>query len=127
MGPTESADPHRDSVETSISSVVSGAISFSTFHTSDTSFLKQWATFGSQHPKLTCQSDVPCGQLQPFRCALWSASAHQMCSVVGFSQSDVLCGQLQPLCLFHKATSHSTCNVLWPRKGNNFGKSCRTH
>ena len=30
-------------------------------------------------------SDVPCGQLQPIRCAVWSASANLMCYVVSFS------------------------------------------
>ena len=44
MGPTVTADPHRDAVETSVSASVSDVVSLSTFRTSVETLLKQWPT-----------------------------------------------------------------------------------
>ena len=46
MGPTVSDEPQRDSVETSVSSSISDAISFSTYGMTVKSYLKQWPTTG---------------------------------------------------------------------------------
>ena len=67
MDPTVSADPHRDSVETSISSSISDAISFSTFRISVKSLLKQWLMTGPRCHKLTGRLDALCDQLQSLR------------------------------------------------------------
>ena len=67
MGLKVSADARIDSVETSISSSVREALSFSTFRTSVGPLLKQWPTTGLRRHKLTSQSDSPCRQLRPLR------------------------------------------------------------
>ena len=64
MDPTVSAAPCKDSTETSTSSSISDAISFSTFHASVESLLKQWPTTGPWRRKLTSQSDTACRQLR---------------------------------------------------------------
>ena len=65
MGPRVSADPHTDTVQTSISSSVSDAISFATFPTSVKCLLKQQPMTEPWHHKLTIQSDATCSQLRP--------------------------------------------------------------
>ena len=77
MGLKVSADARIDSVETSISSSVREALSFSTFRTSVGPLLKQWPTTGLRRHKLTSQSDSPCRQLRPLRQATsYSKTCH---------------------------------------------------
>ena len=54
-----------------LSSSVSHAMSFSTFHMSVKSLLKWWLTTGPWLHKLTSQSDASRGQLWPLRQATW--------------------------------------------------------
>ena len=78
MDPTVSADPCRDSVETSISPSVRDAISLSSFHASVESLLKQWPTTRPRRHKLTSRSETPCGQLRPLRLT----TSHETCDVL---------------------------------------------
>ena len=64
MGPTASTDVRTGSAETSISSSVSEAPSFSTFRTTVKSLLKWWPASGSWRHELTRFSDAQCGRLQ---------------------------------------------------------------